>query len=202
MSKKFILISIVFVVLCWGVYIIGLRGIGKYKNSNEKRLINLVGFIFPFILLYFIYTFTLISCSLRTVDTKTEEVVQTFEMVSLVNAKGTEGHFSASLFGGSGYVTENIKIYFYIKEGNEYSLQDANYENCRFIYTSEKPYMEVVEQYDAVVTTYKNNKLANFLGLDFEGEYTDKKKSSKYTFYKFYIPENSINEYFNLDIPQ
>lgn len=202
MSKRFILISVVFIVLCWGLFAISLRGTEKSKNTNEKHLVATVGFIYPFILLFFIYTFTLISCFLRTVDTKTEEVVQTFEMVSLVNAKGTEGHFSASLFGGNGYVTENLKIYFYIKEGNEYSLQDANYENCRFIYTSEKPYMEVVEQYDAVVTTYKNNKLANFLGLDFEGEYTDKKKLSKYTFYKFYIPENSINEYFNLDIPQ
>ena len=93
-------------------------------------------------------------------------------------------------------------MYFYIKKNNEYSLQDANYEDCRFIYTSKKPYMEVVEQFDAVLVKCKNSKVANFLGLDFEGENIDKKGLSGDIFYKFYIPEDSIDEYFNLDIPQ
>ena len=175
MSKRFILISVVFIVLCWGLFAISLRGTEKSKNTNEKHLVATVGFIYPFILLYFLYVFAHVTCTFKNVDTKTEEVVQTYELVSLSNVKEIDSRFFTSLFGGTGYIENNSKMYFYIKKNNEYSLQDANYEDCRFIYTSKKPYMEVVEQLDAVLVKCKNSKVANFLGLDFEGENIDKK---------------------------
>ena len=201
MSERFLKIALISIVVSWGAIIVVSMVIGKSFIKRNKFMI-IMAMILCLLIPVGLHGIAYISCKGEVVKGTEEVVLEKHNLISVMTVKGIDGNFSSSIFSGSGYVKDDMKIYFYIEENGQISLESGNYKNCKFVFIDDNPYMEVIEQYDTNEYIYSNNKFSKLLGLNFNKKDIQRNKYIKNIIYVFYVPEDSIGKYFNLDIPQ
>ena len=203
-NSRFIFICIGITIVCWVVVFYIEDKQNKKYNIKSDFVSFIIKIFLPCLVPILLFYVVQLSCCYNSEKVVTDDISKTYELMSISKVKGMKGNFSSSLSRKNGHIEDNMKVYFYAKEkgDNKITLMNSNSDECEFVYTNDKPYVQIIKRYEAKKYEYKNNILSKTLGINFPDEFLEKDVITEQIIYQFYIPEDSIDEYFNLDIPQ